>query len=295
MSRQDPAAPSLNSSFNGPSTRDLLSSPNPEMGTLQCCICGREDKEKNLHAAGAYHAKNSKTNSEHVRVLTEKWREMALNVNNEILLNRPAFGDVASKKLFYQSSCYKSLEYENDRILKENDDNDSESWAKAFALNKVVTYLYEENEKSPGHIFSVNILEKKIDELALHGIYAPSQVTRFTLKLTSSVDGLIAKSENRITTVCFEETVDNLYWAHCNSPQSFIKQLRTIIDPIRKDNFEKDNSFDGSFDEDSQTQSVPTRLSILKSFLLFGTCEGTSSFCQATLTCANCKKKTKEK
>ena len=28
LSRQDPAAPSLNSSFNGPSTRGLLSSPN---------------------------------------------------------------------------------------------------------------------------------------------------------------------------------------------------------------------------------------------------------------------------
>ena len=80
MSRQDPAAPSLNSSFNGPSTRGLLSSPNTEMRTLQCCICGSEDKEKNLHVAGAYHAKKSKTNSEHVRVLTEKWREMALNV-----------------------------------------------------------------------------------------------------------------------------------------------------------------------------------------------------------------------
>ena len=105
--------------------------------------------------------KKSKTNSEHVRVLTEKWQEMALNVNNQILLNRPAFG-VVSNKLFYHSSCYKSLEYENDRILKENDDNDSESWAKAFALNKVVTYLYDENEKSPRQIFSVNILEKKI-------------------------------------------------------------------------------------------------------------------------------------
>ena len=139
-------------------------------------------------------------------------------------------------------------------------------------------------KKSPGQIFSVNILGEKIDELALHGIHATSRVTRFTLKLTSSVDGLMA--ENRITTVCFEETVDNLYWAHYNSPQSFIKQLRTIIDPIRKYIFEKDNSFDGSFDEDSQTQSVPTRLLILISFLLFGTCEGTSSFCQATLTCA---------
>ena len=87
---------------------------------------------------------------------------MALNVNNQILLKRLAFGGVASNELFYHSSCYKSLEYENDRILKENDDNDSESWAKAFALNKVVTYLYEENEKSPGQIFSVNILKKKI-------------------------------------------------------------------------------------------------------------------------------------
>ena len=132
------------------------------MGTLQCCILGREDKEKNRHAAVAYHAKMSKTNSEHVRVLTEKWQDMALNVNNQILLNSLAFGDVVSKELFYHSSCYKSLEYENDRILKENDDNDSEFWAKAFALNKVVTYLYQENEKSPGQIFSVNILEKNI-------------------------------------------------------------------------------------------------------------------------------------
>ena len=116
-----------------------------------------------------------------------------------------------------------------------------------------MTYLYEENEKSPGQIFNVNILEKKdIDELALHGIHATSRVTRFTLKLTSSVNDLIAKSENRITTVCFEETVDNLHWTHYNSPQSFIKQLRTIIDLIRKVIFEKDNSFDGSFDEDSQ-------------------------------------------
>ena len=162
MSRQDPAAPSLNSSFNGPSTRGLLPSPNTEMGTLQCCICGREDKEKNLHAAVAYHAKKYKTNSEHVRVLPEKWREMALNVNNQMLFNRVACGDVVSNELFYHSSCYKSLEYENYRILKENDDNDSESWAKAFALNKVVTYLYQENEKSPGRIFSVNILEKNI-------------------------------------------------------------------------------------------------------------------------------------
>ena len=153
-----------------------------------------------------------------------------------------------------------------------------------------MTYLYEEIEKSPGQIFSVNILKNKyIDELALHGIHTTSHVTRFTLKLTSSADGLIANSENRITTVCFEETVDNLYWAHYNSPQFFIKQLRTIIDPIRKDIFEKDNSFDGSFNEDSQTQSVPTRLLILISFLLFGTCEGTSSFCQATLTCSQCR------
>ena len=88
------------------------------------------------------------------------------------------------------SSCYKSLEYENDRILKEIVDNDSESWAKAFAFKKVVTYLYEENEKSPGQIFSVNILGKK-------SMNWPSMESMQLLKLTSSVDGLIAKSENR--------------------------------------------------------------------------------------------------
>ena len=37
-----------------------------QIGNLQCCICGGEDSNSNLHAAGAFHATKTKIDSLHV-------------------------------------------------------------------------------------------------------------------------------------------------------------------------------------------------------------------------------------
>ena len=150
-----------------------------QIGNLQCCICGGEDSNSNLHAAGAFHAKKTKTDSLHALSLTQKWKDMALAVDNQFLINKIAFGDVASNELYYHASCLKSLSYQYNQIKKTTSDN-SDSWTKAIAFNKVATYLYKTNENSPGTIFKVKDLEKMyIDELALHDISVTTHVTRF--------------------------------------------------------------------------------------------------------------------
>ena len=161
----------------------------------------------------------------------------------------------------------------------------------------MVTYLYKTNENSPGTIFKVKDVEKMyIDELAVHDISVTTHVTPFSLKLITAIDDLVAKSENNIVTVCFSQTIDNLYWEHYSCPETFIKQLREIVEPIRASIFEQQNKFEGQFDEDSQIKSVPVRLLTLMSFLIDGVCGGTNSVGQETLTCSqyivsNCKKK----
>ena len=61
-----------------------------QIGNLQRCICGGEDSNINLHAAGAFPAKKTKI----------------------------AFGDVASNELYYHASCLKSLSYQYNQIKK---------------------------------------------------------------------------------------------------------------------------------------------------------------------------------
>ena len=67
----------------------------------------------------------------------------------------------------------------------------------------------------------------------------------------STIDDLIIKTQNNLTTACFTKTIDDLYRDHYNNPDSFIKQLCSIVTPIRNDIFRRENNFKGYFDEDS--------------------------------------------
>ena len=82
------------------------------IGSSHCCICGTEDVEKNrnLHAAGAYHASSKKTDTKHVIAFTKQMYDMALALGKEFLLNKLAVEDVACNELFYHSNCLEELE-----------------------------------------------------------------------------------------------------------------------------------------------------------------------------------------
>ena len=99
--------------------------------------------------------------------------------------------------------------------------------------------------------------------------------------MTSSLENLVAKTQNKVVMVCFSQTREDIYW------DTFVKQLRAVVTPIRNDMLKKVNHFEGSFDEDSQMKSIPIRLLTLINLLIDGTCEGGNHVRQAALTCSN--------
>ena len=130
--------------------------------------------------------------------------DMALALGNEFLLSKLAVGDVACNELFYHSNWLKKLENDYKRLLKTQLSSMNDDWIKTFALNKVISYIYDTEQETPGTIFLVREMEKMyIAELKPHNIEITSHVTRFSEKLTSSIESLVSKTQNKVATVCF--------------------------------------------------------------------------------------------
>ena len=72
--------------------------PNPK-----CIICGEHDAIENVYAAGAFHASKSKLNSERVMKLTNNWRDIAVYIRDNALVNRLMIGDLGANSLFYHN------------------------------------------------------------------------------------------------------------------------------------------------------------------------------------------------
>ena len=72
-------------------------------------ICGEHDAIENVHAAGAFHASKSKLNSEHVMKLTNNWRDIAVYIGDNALVNRLMIGDLGANSSFYHKRCSTNL------------------------------------------------------------------------------------------------------------------------------------------------------------------------------------------
>ena len=87
-------------------SRAFSSSANPN--TI-CIICGEDDVIENLHAAEAFHASKSKLNTEHVMKLTNNWRDIAVYIGDNALVNRLMIGDLGANSSFYDKCCSTNL------------------------------------------------------------------------------------------------------------------------------------------------------------------------------------------
>ena len=70
-----------------------------------CIICGEHDATENVHAAGAFHVSKSKMNSEHVMKLTNNWRDTAVYIGDNPLVNGLMIGDLGANSSFYHKRC----------------------------------------------------------------------------------------------------------------------------------------------------------------------------------------------
>ena len=81
-----------------------LAIPNPI-----CIICGEHDAIENVHAVGAFYASKSKLNSEHVIKLINNWRDIAVYIGDNALINRLIIGDLGANSSFYHKRCSTNL------------------------------------------------------------------------------------------------------------------------------------------------------------------------------------------
>ena len=74
-----------------------------------CIIYGEHDAIENVHTAGAFHASKWKLNSKHVMKLTSNWRDIAVYIGDNALVNRLMIGDLGANSSFYHKRCSTNL------------------------------------------------------------------------------------------------------------------------------------------------------------------------------------------
>ena len=87
-----------------------------------------------------------------------------------------------------------------------------------------------------------------------------SHVSRFADSLVAAFDNLEKRTVQTKVVVCFKSTVDKYIGESINDAGDFIKAAQKIVILLRKVMEEKNNSFDGYFEEGCQLKSVPIQL-----------------------------------
>ena len=123
-----------------------------------------------------------------------------------------------------------------------------------------------------GSSFSVKNLEEQYMSL-LHdqGIKYNSQVTRFADKLAENIDGLIKDAAHRKIIFYLQQDVSKIMYNSCHSPSIVMDKLKDVVTQIRNTMVIQKSKFVGSFNKDSQADSIPIELMILMSMLVDGT------------------------
>ena len=211
------------------------SSSSKPMGSPFCAICDKEDDESNLRAAGRQGVTKDAVDTRQYVKLTERWENMAIKTNNDLLLAKLPTGSLASSELFYHLDCYSSMSRNYQRIIEGKDQHQIEEHCiKATSFEPIITFITEGEESQKGLSFVVRQLnEMYIHMLREHGISEIINTTRFVAKLIESLPNLHSSCrKDGKTIVMFDQQVDNLIRDYVETPDEFCTSLRKVVNPI---------------------------------------------------------------
>ena len=259
------------------------------MNDLKCLFCLKIDADENLTAAGTMHAKKKKTVPTHVRQFTETIKEKALKMDKTRILAHLAIGDVKTNQVYYHKGCLTSFNNEyvsairrEKRMTNEDSDYDLK---KEIAFRRIVNFVNQGRCEDRFECFEVGELETMYkDQLELDGIAYTCHVSTFTNRLLSAFpDAEKREGVSKKNVICFSGEVDEVLKKEVSN-QSMVKSLFKIVEPIRKEMANVQNSFDGSFPENCQEQSCPLLLQTLCSLLIKGVGPKSNGISQPALT-----------
>ena len=156
-------------------SRRSAEEPGPShVNKFQCFWCTQFDDEANLRAAGQRWAK-TKSNSEHVKTITHKWKKIAAVIKHEHILHSVRHGDVSSNELFYHNPCLTKYSNQYNSFLSTNNiDPTNDTRIKELVLNKTIIYTRDTELAGPGTVFMAGELEDMYVEMliamASHGV-----------------------------------------------------------------------------------------------------------------------------
>ena len=155
---------------------------------ILCIICGEHDATENVHAAGAFHASKLKLNSEHVMKLTNNWRDIAVYIMDNALVNRLMIGDLGADSLFYHKRCFTNLYNRFTKKQKEQCKVKTDiDHVRAAAWDKVVAFMNGTLPSFAKEGFDLHELENiYLDYLSEYKIFIASHITRFGENLIES-------------------------------------------------------------------------------------------------------------
>ena len=252
-----------------------------------CVLCGRLDNIENFHAAGALHASKDKLKAKHVIDLTEKWRKIALQLEDEELLARLVIGDLGANSAFYHRECCTQLHNRYRKMVQENEkgDIDIEQYKEA-AFDKVIAYIHGNLAEYASGFVLKELESIYLDYLSNYDIQIDSHVTRFGYHLCERAPNLEIRKVLKQKRVLVSDSIDSMVDNHIKTSTDWIKKVRSIVQPIRDHMFELKGGFEGSLIKQDQERSVSPFLLTLISMTIDGEVGLKNKCSYATLTAA---------
>ena len=259
--------------------RSNLASQESLSKQAHCFFCEKPDIMSNLHATSTLE-------------VDKKVRSCAVLLNDNKLTAKLSTGDMIATEAKYHGKCLAGLynkvrKVKSSVIAKENSDNSvTDLDLEELAFAKLIAYIDEFMDIEEMAVLRLadlaNIYCLKQEEL---GIEQPTvNKTRLKDRILEVFPDLSAYTEGREVLFAFEHEIAGAL-REAKRKNSDAWHLAKAANIVRKDMLKVKNSFNGTFNDDSQRNSVPESLKTLVGLLLKGpTAEIDTKNNQACLT-----------
>lgn len=206
--------------------------------------------------------------------LDSRGRKCALELQDQHLLSKLSAGDLVAQDAKYHPRCLTTL-YNKSRSLQSTQKQNTDNVYHGIALAELVTYIDEKRmDESVAPVFKLSDLVKlysaRLETLGVNQHHRQHS-TRLKNRILAHFPDLTEHKEGRDVLLVFDKDIGLALRKACD--EDYDEEaicLARAANIVRRDMFKMQSTFSGSFDEDSQTKSVPQSLLAMVNMTLNG-------------------------
>ena len=201
-------------------------------------------------------------------------RKCAHDLQDEQLLAKLSSGDLIALEAKYHARCLASLYNKARGIITHEPDASNDQTCKGIALAELISYIEEQRQDEGIKVFRLaDLTALYSDRLEQLGVDVTTRVNSTHLKdrILMHLPAMNAYKEGRDVFMAYEDDVGTvLRQGYQNDRDEQSVMMTKIADMIRRNIFAQKVTFSGSFDQNSQVESVPQSLLSLVNMLING-------------------------